>query len=119
MQILTKIMKDEPASYVATYCLNTSPMRLFMGRAGLKLLYHGIFVTPGQLLSSGVPHSSNILFSCSGYIHEEFSLFRSIIVMNFHAELQISPQNKTIHIAFAVLLDSLHIGELQVKRKRK
>jgi hypothetical protein len=29
-------------------------------------LYHGIFVTPGHIKSSGVPQSSKILVSCSG-----------------------------------------------------
>jgi len=42
-------------------------MRLFIGLDGLKLLYQGIFETPGQLSSSGDPQSSNILFNCSGY----------------------------------------------------
>ncbi len=42
-------------------------MRLFIGLDGLKLLYQGIFETPGQLISSGDPQSSNILFNCSGY----------------------------------------------------
>ena len=50
-----------------TYCLKYSRRRLFIGLFGLKLLYQGSFVTPGQLDSSGAPHSSNILFICSGY----------------------------------------------------
>lgn len=47
-------------------CLKTSLTRLFIGLAGLNLPYQGIFDTPGQLTSSGVPQSSYILFNCSG-----------------------------------------------------
>jgi hypothetical protein len=51
-----------------TYCLKTSLTRLVITRGGFKLLYHGNFMTPGQLNSSGVPQSSNIFVSCSGCI---------------------------------------------------
>jgi len=51
-----------------TYCLKTSLTRLAITRGGFKLLYHGNFMTPGQLNSSGVPQSSNIFVSCSGCI---------------------------------------------------
>lgn len=58
-------LHNENVKY-STHCLKASLTRLFNDRGGLKLLYHGIFVTPGQINSSGVPHSSKILFSCSG-----------------------------------------------------
>jgi hypothetical protein len=50
-------------------------MRLFMGLDGLKLLYQGILEQPGQLISSGDPQSSNILFNCSGYNKSEEIIF--------------------------------------------
>ena len=65
-----------------TYCLKTSLTRLLIGREGLKLLYHAIFVTPGQFNSSGVPQSSNILVSCSGCIRKQKTT-RSISISKF------------------------------------
>ena len=66
-----------------TYCLKTSRRRLFIGLVGLKLLYQGILETPGQLTSSGAPHSSNILFNCSGCNNYKHSISYRCLASNY------------------------------------
>lgn len=117
-------MQDEPTSYKVTYCLNTSPTRLFMGRAGLKLLYHGILVTPGQLLSSGVPHSSNILFSCSGCIHgTKLHFFTSRVPENYNHEFSCRTTNcsskQNNPIAFLVFFLTTYVISVNSQVKKE